>query len=486
MYRVRVVAMGVAVGWAGIGLTGCVVGPDYSQPELLLPSRWAAASSSPRSPDLARWWQRLGDPELDALVEEGIAHNLDVAAAKARIREARASYRQTIGGLLPDAGSSAGMSRSGAGSTRYTTNYNAGLNAGWEVDLFGANKRALEGAGYGLDAAAEELRATQISLIGEIAATYVTLRGLQARLALSRRTIASQAETAALTRRQLEAGGAISLDVLRATSLVESTGASLPSLEAAYAETVHRLGVLTGRVPEALVAHFKKVRPIPQPETLPSTGIPAEVLDARPDVRIAERQYAMSTARIGQAEAARYPRISLTGGISTAGMSIGDLAKASSIGWSFGPSLSVPIFQGGQLSAAVDGAEASRDQSFLNYHAVVLEALEDVENAIIALAAERQTMRKLTTVAQTSREALRISRELYTSGSSNFLNVLDAERSTFSAETSLIDSRVGIATSYIALMKALGGGWDGDVDIDTPTIVDSGTGPHFWRPDRGA
>jgi NodT family efflux transporter outer membrane factor (OMF) lipoprotein len=433
-----------------------------------------------------RWWQRLGDPELDALIEEGIAHNLDVAAAKARIREARASYRQTIGGLLPDAGSSAGMSRSGAGSRRYTTSYSAGLSAGWEVDLFGANKRALEAAGYGLDSAAEELRATQIALIGDIAATYVTLRGHQARLAFTRRTIASQAETAALTRRQLEAGSATSLDALRATTLVDSTEASLPGLEAAYAETVHRLSVLTGRVPEALIGRFQKARPIPQPATLPPTGIPAEVLNARPDVRIAERQYASSTARIGQAEAARYPRISLTGGISTAGLSISDLAKASSIGWSFGPSLSVPIFQGGQLAAAVDAAEAGRDQSFLNYHATVLEALEDVENAIIALSVERQTMRKLTTVAQTSREALRISRELYTSGASNFLNVLDAERSTFSAETSLIDSRVGIATSYIALMRALGGGWDGEVDTDTPVVVDSGTGPHFWRPDRGA
>lgn len=486
MFCVRVVAIGLAAASACIGLSGCVVGPDYSQPELLLPSRWAASSGSPRSPDLARWWERLGDPELDTLIVEGIAQNLDVAAAKARIREARASYRQTMGGLLPDAGASTGMSRSGAGSTRYTTSYSAGFNTGWEVDLFGANKRALEGAAYGLDAAAEELRATQIALIGDIASTYVALRGYQARLVLSRRTIASQAETAALTHRQLEAGGATSLDVLRATTLVETTEASLPRLEAAYAETVHRLGVLTGRVPEALIGHFEKMRPVPQPNSLPSAGIPAEVLDARPDVRIAERQYARSTARIGQAEAARYPSVSLSGRISTAGLSISDLAKASSVAWSFGPSLSVPIFQGSQLIAAVDAAKASRDQSFLNYHAVVLEALDEVENCIIALAAERQTMRKLTTIAQTSREALRVSRELYTSGASNFLNVLDAERSTFSAETSLIDNRVAIATSYIALMMALGGGWDGDADVDSPTVVDSETGPHFWRPERGA
>src|SRR5262249_3164972 len=151
-----------------------------------------------------------------------------------------------------------------------------------------------------------------------------------------------------------------------------------------------------------------------------------------------------------------------------------------------GPSLSIPIFEGGRLMAAVDAARAERDQSFLNYHATVLQALEEVENCIIALAAERQTMHKLTIVAETSREALRVSRELYTGGASTFLNVLDADRSTFSAEPSLIDSRVGIATSYIALMKALGGGWDGDVDVDSPTVVDSGTGPHLWHPERGA
>lgn len=490
MYRVRVLGVSLAVLAGCIGLGGCVVGPDYMQPTVPLPNQWATTQGASRQPELSRWWRRLDDPMLNVLIDEGIAHNLDVAAAKARIREARATYRQAMGGLLPFADGSGEVTRSKSNSSsagaQYYTQYQAGFDASWEADLFGANKRAIEAAAYGLDASDEDLRATQLTLIGDIASNYIALRGYQARIALARRTATSQRETAALTRRQLEAGSASSVDVARADGLAASTEANVPALVTSYAEAVHRLSVLTGRAPGALVGRLKAHRAIPTPKVLPSTGVPADVLVTRPDVRLAERQYAQATAKIGQAEAARYPSVSLTGNIATTALSLGDLGKSSSIGWSFGPSLSVPIFQGGQLRAAVDIAEAQRDQYFIAFHSTVLVALEDVENSAVALGRERQRNGKLAAAAASYREAADLSRQLYQGGSSDFLDVLDAERSAYSAEDSLLVSRVAIATDYIALMKALGGGWDGEPDAGQPTVVDAHTGPHVWRAAGGA
>ena len=492
MYRVRVFGLGIAALVACTGLTGCVVGPDYMQPDVPIPTSWAApAAKSSRPPQLSEWWRRLNDPLLNTLIEEGVTHNLAVSAAKARIREARATYRQAVGGLFPfaDGSGSAMRSKSGGslqGSSSTYSQYQAGFDASWELDLFGANKRAIEAAAYGLDAADEDLRATQLTLIGDIASYYVELRGYQARIDLATRTSESQRETAMLTKRQLEAGSASAVDAANAAGLAASTEANVPALKTAYMEAAHRLGVLTGRAPGALLARLNKVLPIPQPGPLPSTGVPADVLVTRPDVRLAERQYAQYTARIGQAEAARYPSVSLTGNIATSALSLGDLAKSSSIGWSFGPSLSVPIFQGGQLRAAVDVARAQRDQYFLAYHSVVLEALEDVENSVVALSQERVRYRKLATAAAAYRKSTSLARQLYEGGSNSFLDVLDAERSLYSAEDSLIESRVAIATDYISLMKALGGGWDGDLEVDRPVVVDVHTGPHLLRPAGGA
>lgn len=224
---------------------------------------------------------------------------------------------------------------------------------------------------------------------------------------------------------------------------------------------------------------MKRVAPIPTPRFPMATGVPADVLLSRPDVRLAERQLAQYTAKIGQAEAARYPSVSLTGSVSTSGLKLGDLAQGSSIGWSFGPTLTVPIFNGGQLKAAVEVSEAQRDQYFLAYRASVLTALEDVENAIVSLAQERIKTGKLAASASSYREAASLARSLYQSGSSSFLDVLDAERSLYSAEDALIESRVAIATDYVSLNKALGGGWDGLVDASKPAVVDTNTGPHL-------
>lgn len=472
---------------SALWLAGCAVGPDYRMPALAVPARWATAEPAgpAQPPALSEWWRRLDDPLLDSLIAQAVGNNLDVATSKAKIREARASYRQAGGGLLPslDASASATRNRSGANAStsgdRTYSAFQAGFDASWELDLFGGNRRGVEAALYGVEAAEEELQSTLLTLIGDIAANYVAMRGYQARVALAERTAASQHETAELTRLQFEAGASTALDVANAVGLATATEASIAAFEASRAQALHRLGVLLGLDPGALAGRLGQAVPVPAPRDPIPTGIPADVLTARPDVRLAERQLAQATARIGEAEAARYPDVSLTGSIATSGTKAGDIAKGSSIGWSLGPTISLPIFNGGQLAAAVEVTEAQRDQSYLALRNAVATALEDVENAVVDLTQERLRNARLAASADAYREAVRLARARYLAGTSSFLDVLDAERSSYSAEDSLIESHVAIATDYIALNKALGGGWDGAVEAPRPEITDQGTGPRL-------
>jgi NodT family efflux transporter outer membrane factor (OMF) lipoprotein len=488
-------ALGVTL--AACLLAGCAVGPDYKTPDVSVPGRWGEGEKAQSvKPQLSNWWRRLHDPILNALVDDAVAGNLDVATAKARIREARSTYRQAVGALFPTLTAPVSVTRgyngtgvSSSGSQNVAggyTQFQAGFDASWELDLFGGNRRGVEAAADNADAADEDLRSTLLTLIGDVASNYVAARGYQERSALASRTAASQRQTAALTQAKFAAGAASAVDVSNASGLAASTEANIPTLDASYAEAVHRLSVLTGSAPTALAPLLKRSAKTPAPPSAVALGIPADILLARPDVRKAERQLAQYTAKIGQAEANRYPSVSLTGTIASTGSRLGDLAKNSSISWSFGPSLSVPIFNGGQLKAAVEIAEAQRDQHFLAYRSAVLTALEDVENAIVLLAQERVKRTKLAAAAKSYGEAAGLGRALYQSGSSSFLDLLTAERSFYSAEDSLIQSRVAIATDYVALNKALGGGWDGAVDASKPEIVDIDTGPHLATTVLGA
>lgn len=484
MTTIRIGSLGL------IALLGaCSVGPDYkAPPQIAVPAQWnTPATAQPKAPDLARWWTRFGDPALDALIAEAVEGNLDVATAQANVRAARASYRQAGGSLWPSLQGSGGFTRQrtapaqGSGNGATANLYQAGFDAAWEIDLFGANRRAAEAAGYGIDAAEENLRAALLTLIGDVATNYADARGYQKRIELARRIAQSQRETAELTRAKFAVGTGSALDASRADAEVASTEASIPVLESARAGAVHRLGILLGREPGAVAALMAQSAELPTLTQDPPRTAPAEVLSNRPDVRAAERSLAQYTAQVGAAEAARYPSISLTGSIATYGTQFGDLGKQSSLGWSFGPSITVPIFQGGALEAAVELAQAQRDQYFLAYRAAVLTALEDVENASVALNQERIRRERLATQVGHSREAARLSRLLYESGASAFLDVLDADRTLYSAEQSLLESEVAVITDYVALAKALGGGWDQPVDSTKPAVVDADMGPRFAR-----
>ncbi|MCD9292853.1 efflux transporter outer membrane subunit [Bradyrhizobium diazoefficiens] len=470
-------------------LAGCAVGPDYmGPPRVTLPTQWANAPRHQRGTgEFGRWWFRLRDSLLTQLIGEAVEANPSLAKAKASVREARATVAQTASGLFPSVTgsgsvtdnktSSAGSSGVAIGTSPYTL-YQAGFDASWELDLLGGTQRNIEAAIRSEQSAEDELRYSLVTLLGDVAAYYVDARGYQARIALARRTAASQRDTERLTRTKYEAGSATAVDLAKASAQAASTEANIPTYEAALAADTHRLGILLGRAPTAVSGLFAKSAPVPAPRMPLPTGVPADLLTNRSDVASAERKLAQATAKIGAAEADRYPSISLTGSVGTSAIRAGDLAKYSSVSWSVGPSITVPVFDAGKRYATVRIAEAQRDQAFATFHSTLLSALEDVENALVALSREKARAGKLAEAAKNYREAARLSRSLFETGSSNFLDVLDAERSLYSAEDSLIQSQVAIAKYYVTLAKALGGGWVDPVDAATPLIVDANTGPH--------
>ncbi|MCW6513077.1 efflux transporter outer membrane subunit [Lichenifustis flavocetrariae] len=482
-FRIRALSFAMTLG---AGLSGCAVGPDYKTPAMAIPARWAEREGHRAGRvELAAWWERFGDRLLPKLVARAVAGNLDVATAKARVREARALRDEAAASLLPDlnASSSAQRSRTAAQAVGFpasTSNlFQADFDASWDLDLFGGNARSVEAKDDATEAAAYGLRSTLLTLVADVARYYVDARGYQARIALARQSAASQRQTVALTEKQFAAGVSTGADLAKARALALSTEANVPALESSYRQTVHRLGVLLGVGPEAVLADMADPRPLPVPKSSVAVGIPADVIRSRPDVAQAERQLAEQTAQVGVEEAQRYPDVTLSGSVGVSAFTLGDITKASSRTWSFGPSASVPILDAGKRRAAVTAQKAVRDQYDAAYRAAVLSAMEDVENALVALSRQRLQTEKQGRSADNYNEAARIARVLYRQGSTAFLDVLDAERSLYEAQDTFIQNQVSLTEDYIALFKALGGNWSGALDVNRPEVVDTIMGPRL-------
>jgi NodT family efflux transporter outer membrane factor (OMF) lipoprotein len=448
-------------------LAGCVVGPDYRKPEIALPVGWTQGSTTASADVPSLWWKQFRDPVLDSVIETAVSGSPSIASAKAKVEEARASYRQEVGADALQVDGAASAKRSRSPGAIYASQYQPAVDASWEIDVFGGALRRREGAAAGLQASEQDLRDTYVTLVGEITTNYVNLRGYQARLALARRTAASQRTTLDLTTSKMDAGAASLLDVENARGLLATTEAGVPDLETAYLQTLHRLATLSGKAPGELAEMMRYAGRVPAMRALPSAGIPADVVARRPDVRAAERRYAVSVAKVGAARADRYPRISLAGSISTSAAKIGDLARSSSIGWSIGPSVTVPLFDAGRLAAAEDVAKFQSDEAFQNYRQSVLGALEDVENALVAYAQDRAKLKKLSVSSTAYGKVSELTRSSYANGASDFFEVVSAERSLFSAQDALIRAQVAVAVDFVSLNKALGGAWDGETPIRT-------------------
>lgn len=409
-------------------LTACMtVGPDYRRPAVQMPARWHATTAT-AAPRLAGWWRGMGDPVLDRLIADGIAGSPDVAGAKARVRQAHALHASAGGALSPTLDGSGSSMRSGGDGAQTAGRSALGLATRWDIDLFGANRRGVEAAYYAAESAGEQLRSAHVALIGDIAAQYIRLRAIQARIAIAGRNAASQRRTVALTRSQMEVGQVAQVDLLSAETQAAATEAQIPGLRIEEAATLNALALLTGRSAGALAGTLAKPAPVPAVPRRVSAGIPAALLLSRPDIRAAERDYAAATAGIGQKQAALYPAVSLTGDIGLSGVNPGDLAKLSTIGWRFGPSVSLPLFHGGRLLADVDAAKAMRDQAFIAYRKAILTALGEVENASVSLNQNRLRVAQLRRIADNSRRLNDLMVEQYRIGTKTLLDVLTAQR----------------------------------------------------------
>jgi NodT family efflux transporter outer membrane factor (OMF) lipoprotein len=473
---------------AALTVCGCKVGPDYHGPRVDMPGTWVSptaaqpgAATQPSvavvqpTPDIARWWSTFNDPVLESLVRRALESNLDIQIAASRVRQARLSRRAAESGLYPSVDTSGsyrrtdtgrGSDRNAGGSERSL--YQAGLDASWELDIFGGVRRGVEASEADHRATVEDRRDVQVTLASEVALNYLDYRSLQRQLAISRDNLVTQQQSLDVTRRRLKAGFESGLDVANAESTVAGTEAQIPLQEAALRQVLYTLGVLLGREPGALLEELSAEAPIPATPPEVPVGLPSDLLRRRPDIRRAEAQLHAATARIGVAVADLYPRFSLTGGLSTSGNDVHALTNHNFFSWSIGPSFRWPLFAGGRLRASVRIQEEAQQQALLNYRATILQALQEVEGALVAFVAEQQHRRALVTAVEAERRAVDLSQRLYSQGEIEFVTVLVAQRGLYSSEDALVQSDRNVAQNLVALYKALGGGWeDGDVEPAT-------------------
>jgi NodT family efflux transporter outer membrane factor (OMF) lipoprotein len=441
-------------------LAGCMTaGPDYREPALALPASWSGLAAEARE-DLQRWWERLGDPALTELVSQAMQANLDLRGAQARLREARARRNLAGAQRAPRVEASAATSASRASDTDTTSRlYSAGFDASWEIDVFGGKRRALQAAEADLQSSAAGLDATRVTLAAEVARNYVEVRGFQARLAIARSNLASQSETLQLTEWRAQAGQVSSLDVEQARANREQTRAQIPSLQTSLAEARHRLAILLGLAPAALNEQLATAAPVPRAPAHIAAGIPADVLRQRPDVRAAERTLAAETARIGQAEAARYPGFTLTGSIGLEAASLDALTGGATSTRALAAGVTAPIFDGGRLRRQVEIQRAVQESAQVSYESTVLTALEEVENALVAFGNSGARRAALADAVTAARNAALLARHRYTAGLIDFQTVLDTERTVLQIEDSHAASEADGILALIQLYKALGGGW---------------------------
>jgi NodT family efflux transporter outer membrane factor (OMF) lipoprotein len=460
-----------------IATGGCAVGPNYQRPAVSAPTHWSAplAGGETNAPgDLAAWWENFHDAELDSLISRAVQSNPDLKIAQARVREARAEYGIAVANFLPTVDAAGSYARTKTsqhqpvlGSLPIPANvpfendvYQAGFDASWEIDVFGGTRRAAQSARAGVAASEFGRRDTLVTLLGEVARNYVDVRGFQRRLAIANENIAAQSNALAITQDRFDKGLTSDLDVQQAGTLLATTKAEIPSLQTSLQAAMHRLDVLLGLQPGALQAELSQVAPIPAALPEVPVGLPSDLMLRRPDVQRAERQLAAATANIGVAQADLFPKFFLTGAAGFESVSASDWFTGRSSLWSVGPTVQWRIFDAGRIRANVRVQNARQEQALATYEQTVLTAFEDVENGLIAYANEQIRRRSLADAVTSSQKSLDLANKLYANGLTDFLHVLDAERSLYQAQDALVQSERTVSANLVSLYKSLGGGWE--------------------------
>jgi len=453
--------------FALVGLSACVGPSPFNRQNVSLPADWKNAAGFPvasASRDLSRWWNRFGDVTLSRVISDALQASPDMASAAARVRESRARRDVTRSSLFPSLGGSASSSYRSSRTDNVGTvdadSYSAGLDASWEVDLFGKNRSAVASASAQLGATEENFHSVQAALASEIAIAYTSLRATEARLEIVRRTIKTREETTQLALWRTEAGEADSLESSQAVSSLEQARAAIPALEQTASQTRNLLSLLAGRTPGSLDGMLSSSKKgIPEPPRGLAVGIPADTIRQRPDVRVAGYQLLAAAANVRAADAERYPSLDLSGSLGLNSLSSGKLfnPQTSTLGLAAG--ITSPIFDAGRIRANIAAESAAEEQAFQTYRSTVLTGLSETEDALIACRRTAERMEILGKATAAAREADLLARQRYQTGEIDFLTVLETQRTLLGLEDSLLSIQADRTNSYIGLYKALGGGW---------------------------
>jgi multidrug efflux system outer membrane protein len=461
-----------------IGTCGCEVGPNYHRPATRLPDGYTPATQP--ATEVTRYWEVFRDPALDSLVERAVQSNLDLLLAEAHLRQSRALRDFANGAYFPTVDATGSYTRekisgaefgsTGTGAASSSTPiagipnrldfFQAGFDASYEIDVFGGIRRNAEASQADLEAQLDNRRSVLVTLVSEVAEDYMALRGAQRDLAIAKENINTQQQTVELTQSRFRAGIASDLDVAQAQAQLETTTATLPTFQTAEQQDIHALSVLMGQTPLALEGELTQPEPIPPPPPAVPDGLPSDLLRRRPDVREAERNLAAASARVGVAVADLFPRFSLTGSFGYESTELKRWFTPANQFWNFGPTMSWPIFDGGQIRANIRAANAVEEQNLIMYRQTVLDAMQDVENALVAYNNELVREQALRKAVESNIRALGLAQQLYTKGLVDFLYLLDTQATLFTAEDSLVQSQQTVSTDLVALYKALGGGWE--------------------------
>jgi multidrug efflux system outer membrane protein len=465
----RLVSPPVAVAVAATLLTACAVGPNYHAPETKVADKFDNVEATTYSTDagVAEFWTGFHDAELDKLVKDALASNHDLRIALARVKEARALRRDAAFDLAPSLNAGGGYTKTRTsnvttlpGAPRDSELYDAGFDAFWELDFFGGVRRGVEASHAQLQGVEAAERDTQVIVTAEVTRTYFELRGEQQRLDVARRNVVNQKATLDLAQVRLDAGSGTEFDTARAQAQLSATLGTIAPLEAAVARSIHRLSVLVGREPGALRAELAPPQDLPPLPGIVPVGDPAGLLRRRPDIRIAERELAGATARVGVAIADLFPRVTFTGNAGYVATSSGGLGDSGSDAYTLAPGISWAIFDIGHVQARIGAAKWRKEGAALRYEQTVLQALEETENSLVTHARARERLVHDQDAVRASNTAAGLARVRYENGASDFLAVLDAERIQLQSEDQLARSRTEAATSLIAVYKSLGGGWE--------------------------
>jgi multidrug efflux system outer membrane protein len=452
-------------------LAGCMtVGPDYKRPATDVPEQWPAMPAQGEAVP-ANWWLAYNDPVLNRLVDDALLNNLDLRQAIARVAEARAALGITRADQYPGVTAQAGASRNRASENSVLafpgvdpeySDYRASLNVGYEIDFWGKYRRATEAARADLLASRFSRDAVRLTLVTDVARGYFALRALDAQAEVARRTISSRLASTALQRKRFEAGLASEFDLRQSEAEAAQAQALLPSIESRQAQQETALAVLVGRSPREIVTRpvdrGSAIEAIVPPPAVPA-GLPSELLERRPDLRAAEQALVSANARIGQAKAAYYPSISLTGVLGVESTSLGDLFKTSSRYWTLGANAAQTVFDAGRTGSQVEAAKAREQQALAQYQSSIQRAFKDALDALVVQRKARETLEAETVRRDALKTALDLAQMRYDNGISSLLDVLISERALLDAELNRVEAQRAQLSATADLFKALGGGW---------------------------